>query len=169
MLSNAIKDTSSGGVLINCLSVSLAFLFYWPSKKSQRADLYLTVQLPVTCLNNCWALHEGLHTITHWVKGFLLWGSSEFPHQMAGRPSLWPAELHCLVCCHIVSRAKLPRNALHPHYSYFLRGGFIGLFGKIVLRWSSNITLCLQTNSHPAAADQHSWDGGDWNLALRET
>lgn len=68
------------------------------------------------------------HTIARWVKGFLLWGSSEFPCQMDGRPSLWPAEHHYFVCCCIVSREQLPGDALRPHCSHLLRGGFRGLF-----------------------------------------
>lgn len=76
------------------------------------------------------AVHVGgvPHTIACCVKGFLLWGSSGFPCQMDGRPSLWPAEHHCFVRCRIVSREQLPGDALCPHCSHFLRGGFIGLF-----------------------------------------
>lgn len=71
-------------------------------------------------------LHAGL-------KRFLLWGSSGFPHQMDGKCSLWPAELHYLVYCRLVSREQLLRNALCPH-PRFLGGEFVGLFCKIIPR-----------------------------------
>lgn len=100
-------------------------------------------------------------TITCWVKRFLLQGLSECPHQMDENCSLCPAELHYLVyCCTLAREQQRPGRALCP-YPHFLGGGFKGLLGKIIPSWSGNVILCLPTNSHPAAADQCSWDGGD--------